>query len=205
MTTYSNADDWVELSSISKGLAGLTATGKDCLSALCTLSNEGTWQTSKDGVPVYNAPVDAGERVQRTETGTLPVETYTPGDFSIPTRIARKLGLGEYVVCNNAGYILQGDTIMERPVHQAKTKGIEKEFLPTTLRRMLQEESEEDVYWTPLKWRHIQSLVDETGGQSCRFELLAAILDRLAVARMESETFIPYGHQFADSDFVDSI
>ena len=47
--------------------------------------------------------------------------------------------------------------------------------------------------------------MDPSGGQLGRFELLSAIFRRLAEVGMDSETFVPYGNQFADSDFVDSI
>ena len=70
---------------------------------------------------------------------------------------------------------------------------------------MLQADSEDDISWTPLEWRHLQSVVDESGGQACRFELLSSILNHPAQAGMDSETLVPYGHQFADSDFIDSI
>ena len=80
-----------------------------------------------------------------------------------------------------------------------------RDFEPTTLSQMLQEGGEDDIYWTPLEWRHLQSVVDESGVQTYRFELLSSILKRLAQAGMDLETFVPYGHQFSDSDFVDSI
>ena len=187
-------------------MAALADPDKDCLSALCSLSKEGTWETSDDGEPFYSAPVKVDEATQLTETGVLPIESYTAGDNSIPTRVARQLGLGEFVVCKNAGYILQGETILDRAVYKATSENGEgRDFKPTTLSEILQEDSEDDIYWTPLEWRHLQSVVDESGGQACRFELLSSILKRLAEAGMDSETFVPYGHQFADSDFVDSI
>lgn len=206
MATYNRTDKWPELWDISEKLANLADPNEDCLSALCSLSKEGTWETSDDGKLVYKAPVEVDESAQITETGVLPIESYTAGDSSIPTRVARKLGLGEYVVCKNAGYILQGESIIDRAVYRATAEhGEGRDFNPTTLSEMLQEDSEDDIYWTSLEWRHLQSVVDDSGGQACRFEVLASILKCLAQPGMDSETFVPYGHQFADSDFVDSI
>lgn len=206
MTTYSLTDSWPELWDLADKLAEAADPGKDCLSVLCSLSEQGKWETQEGGIRTYRTPIKAEERNQRTETGVLPVETYIPGDNSIPTRIARRFGLGEYVVCKSAGYILQGDTIIDRPIHRTRGDDLEDQSIaPTTLSEILREDSDDgDVYWKSLEWRHIQAVVDESGGQVSRFELLSAIFRRLAEAMMDSETFIPYGEQFADSDFIDS-
>ena len=104
------------------------------------------------------------------------------------------------------GLHTQGETILDRAIYKATSENGEgRDFKSTTLSEMLQEDGEDDIYWAPLEWRHLQSVVDKSGGQACRFELLASILKRLAQAGMDSETFVPYGNQFADSDFVDSI
>ena len=205
MTTYNRVDSWSDLWHISEELAAADP-NEDCLSVLCTLSKEGRWIITDQGESVYHAPVASDETEQITETGILPIESYSPGDNSIPSRVARRLGLGEYVVCNNAGNTLQGDAILDRMVYRVKSiNGENQNPEPATLNDMLQEDSAEDIYWAPLEWRHLQSVVDESGSQSDRFYLLAAILRRLAEARMDSETFVPYGNQFADSDFIDSI
>ena len=119
MTTYKLADSWPRLWDLADQLSEATDPDRDCLSVLCSLSEEGEWGTSEEGTRVYYASVEAEERNRHTETGTLPVESYTPMDNSIPTRIARRFGLGEYAVCKNAGYILQGDTIIDRPIHRS--------------------------------------------------------------------------------------
>ena len=64
------------------------------------------------------------------------------------------------------------------------------------------ERRDEDDYWKPFKWSQLQTVVDASGGQSERFKLLAAILRRFGDAKLQSETFIPYGIQFSDSDFI---
>ena len=143
------------------------------------------------------------------EQCNVPRRTYFRLEATRPRRTRFSIGelpgvgLGEFVVCNNSDYILQGDAILDRTVYRVTSKdGEGRIFKSTTLSDMLQEDSVEDIYWMPLEWRHLQSEVDESGGQACRFELLASILNRLEQAGMDSETFIPSGHQFTDSDFV---
>ena len=60
----------------------------------------------------------------------------------------------------------------------------------------------QEVYWKDLEWRHIQLVLNENGEQSERFRLLAKILDHIAEVELMKGTFVPYGNQFADSDFL---
>ena len=60
----------------------------------------------------------------------------------------------------------------------------------------------QEVYWKDLEWRHIQLVLNENGEQSERFRLLAKILDHIAEVELMEGTFVPYGNQFADSDFL---
>ena len=62
-----------------------------------------------------------------------------------------------------------------------------------------------EVYWKDLEWRHLQLIVDESGGQSERFRLLARILNHIGETHMMEGTFVPYGHQLGDSDLIDAI
>ena len=206
MNTYDLSNAWPKLWDLADHLARVANPDDDCLSVLCSLSEEGEWKTSSKGVRAYHAPAGEEERIRRTETGVTPVESYKRGDTSLPTLVARRFGLGEQIVCKNAGYILQGDNLIDRPVHRIIDHDSGKGTVAlSSLREMLEEEGDEDVYWKPLEWRHIQSIVNPSGGQMSRFELLSAIFRRMAEAQMDSETFVPYGNQFADSDFVDSV
>ena len=205
MNTYDLSGALPKLWDLADNLAKATEPDDDCLSGICSLSEEGEWMNSANGVRAYHAPVEAEERSRPTETGVLPVESYKQGDTSIPTLVARRFGLGEQIVCKNAGHLLQGDNLIDRPVH----RGVENEsgkrvVVLTSLREILEEESDENIYWRSLEWRHVQSIVDASGGQLCRFELLSSVFKRLAEAGMDSETFVAYGNEFADSDFVDS-
>ena len=84
----------------------------------------------------------------------------------------------------------------------------ERKVIATTLQEILHEEVEneewwiQEVYWKDLEWRHIQLILDESGGESERFRLLAKILDHIAEVELMEGTFVPYGNQFADSDFL---
>ena len=60
-----------------------------------------------------------------------------------------------------------------------------------------------EMYWKDLEWRHLQLIVDERGGQSERFRLLARILKNIGEAYMEEGMFVPYGHQLGESDLID--
>ena len=123
--------------------------------------------------------------------------------------MARRFGLGEKVVCKNAGYFLQGNDMIERPVYRAASADCgERKVIATTLQEILHEEVEneewwtQEVYWKELEWRHIQLILDESGGQSERFRLLAKILDHIAEVELMEGIFVPYGNQFADSEFL---
>ncbi len=206
MTTYSIGDRWVELWDVAEKLKAASEWQQDCVSALCTMSGAGTWEIDETGRMVYRASYGGAEQAHLTETGVPPVEFYGPGDNAIPTKVAQHFGLGELVVCRNAGDFLQGETIIERRVYQMKqNESGTPAISETTLRQILEEDGDEDYWWKPLEWRHLQSVVDSAGGQQDRFILLSEILHRIAGAEMDAETFVPYGDQFADSDFVDSI
>ena len=202
--TYDMSEVWAHTWEASEKLVAAAKDEEDCLSALCTLSGVGSWETDADGQRVYRAPCDDDDLARAAEIGAAPIDAHRPGDATLPTRVALRFGLGEVVVCKSAGYILQGDKIIDRPIYRL---GDGAGAVTTTLAAMLEQDAAdgEDVYWKSLEWRHLQSVVDAAGGQSERFALLAEILQRLAQARMDSETFVPYGDQFADSDFVDSI
>ncbi len=205
MNIYRTEDDWVNAYNASDKLSDAAKSEQDCLSVLCTLSGKGAWETDECGHPVYCAPCSGEDRTSLVDKGVEPVDYYRVGDTTIPTRVAQHFGLGEACVCVNAGYILQGDTLIDLPVHQIRQdEAGNLTVVPTTLHKMLEEElkDDEDVDWKHLEWRHIQNIVDSNGGQSERFILLAGILQRLANARMDEITFVPYGNQFADSDFL---
>ena len=126
-------------------------------------------------------------------------------DDMLPTRVVQHFGLGEIVVCSNAGYFLQGDNIIDRKVYRLSPQEPDGSIVTeTTLREILQRDGDDDVYWKPLEWKHLQMVVDSDGGQEERFKLLSEILQRKVDAKLSEMTFIPYGDSFADSDFVDS-
>ena len=206
MNTYRTDDWYIHAWDGAEKLSEMAETGQDLMSELCTLSGAGMWEVSDDGQRLFHSLVGNDEHTRQIETGKRPIETYTIGDSLMPTRVAQYFGLGERVVCSNAGYFLQGDEIVDRPVFRIRhQESGETVIEKTTLKEILQEDGDEDVWWKPVEWRHIQVVVDETGGQSERFKLVSAILKRLADAEMAADTFIPYGDQFADSDFIDSI
>ena len=118
--------------------------------------------------------------------------------------MAQYFGLGEVAICPNAGDFLQGDAIWGRRIYQIRRDESENPaVVETTLPQILKDDGDDDVYWKTLEWRHLQVVVDETGGQRERF-LLAEILQRMADAELADATFIPYGDQFTDSDFIDA-
>ena len=208
--TYESDHKGVTLINAAKALASRADSTQDCLGVLCELSGEGEWEADEQGRQVYRAAVNDEERERLTETGTLPVETYMPGDQLIPTRVARQFGLGERVVCESAGHFLQGENLLGRRVYRAGTEFSEDgTVVPTTLHDVLLAEADDDdaasqeVYWKDLEWRHIQMVVDERGGQRDRFLLLSEILDHIGEAILMEGTYVPYGFQFADSDFID--
>jgi len=198
--------EWVLLLEVADQLHDVAHDEQDCLSTLCTLSGVGSW-TVIEGQDVYLAPCNDEDYKRTGEQGGVLVEDYTLGGGLIPTRVARRFGLDETNVCKSSGYILQGDDLIDRPVFQPRQEESGGVVLhATTLREIVSNDGggDEDDYWKPLKWSHIQTVVDSSGNQSERFLLLAAVLRRLGEAEMDSETFIPYGMQFADSDFIDS-
>ena len=68
------------LGSSQTSLAKVDNPDDDCLSVLCSLSEEGEWKTSAKGVRAYHAPVGEEERGRsHTETGVTPVESYKRG------------------------------------------------------------------------------------------------------------------------------
>ena len=204
MNTYDLGDWYVHAYEASEKLLEMAETEQDCISALCTLSGAGRWETAEDGRRVYNAPVSDEERTQLAETGVYPVETYAVEGSMIPTRVAQHFGLGEKVICGNAGDFLQGD-IINRPIYwKRRYESGMAVSEATTLQGILKEDGDEDVWWKPVEWRHIQAVVDGNGRQTERFKLVSAILQLLAFAEIDAQTFIPYGEQFADSDFIDS-
>ena len=204
METYQISDGYSVWYDAAEKLNGAADEQEDCLSALCTLSGIGAWETTSDGQLIYRAASHGDEAAQLTPTGVMPVERYIPGDNQLPTRVAQHFGLGEVVICRNAGYLLQGDNIIDRKVFRLLSgetgDGIIAE---TTLQEILEEDGDDDTYWKSLEWRHLQVIVDSSGEQSERFRLLSEILRRKADAEMDAATFVPYGDQFADSDFVD--
>ena len=208
-TTYELGENYTTLMDVAKALDARAESGEDCLATLCELSGEGEWATDETGHCVYRAPLDGTDREGVTKTGVVPVEYYRPGGSEIPTRVARRFGLGERIVCKSAGHFLQGNDMIERPVYRAAHAGCgTHEVIVTTLQEILHEEVEDEgwwiqeVYWKDLEWRHIQLILDESGGQSERFRLLAKILDHIADVELMEGTFVPYGNQFADSDFL---
>ena len=202
-TTYSMEDQYGEAWDAADKLRAAAAWPQDCLSVLCTLSGVGEWEIDENGRMVYRAPCTDTERGQLTETGVYPVETYGPGDTAIPTLVAQHFGLGEVAASRNAGYLLQSK--IDRPVYriQQDTTG-NSVIVETTLRHILEEDGDEDIEYKTLEWRHIQEVVDSAGGQQERFLLLADILHTRARAEMDAATFVPYGDEFADSDFIDA-
>ena len=208
-TTYELGENYTVLMDVAKVLDARAESGEDCLATLCELSGEGEWVADETGGRVYRASLEGADREGITETGITPVEAYSMGGYEIPTRVARRFGLGEKVVCKNAGYFLQGNEMIERPVYGAAPADCdERKVIATTLQDILHDEVEDEewwvqeVYWKDLEWRHIQLILDENGGQSERFRLLAKILDHIAEVELMEGTFVPYGNQFADSDFL---
>lgn len=208
-TTYELGGNCTVLMDVAKALDAKAESGEDCLAILCELSGEGEWVTDGTGRRVYRATLEGADREGITDTGVAPVENYRPGGYEIPTRVARRFGLGEKLVCKSAGYFLQGNEMIERPVYRAAPADCdERKVIATTLQDILHEEVEDkewwkqEVYWKDLEWRHIQLILDENGGQSERFRLLAKILDHIADVELMEGTFVPYGNQFADSDFL---
>ena len=208
-STYELGGNYSVLMDVAKALESKAESGEDCLATLCELSGEGEWVTDEMGQRVYRASLKGNDREGMTDTGATPVENYRPGGDEIPTRVARRFGLGERVVCKSAGYLLQGNEMIERPIYKAvPTDRGEERVVATTLQDILHEEVEggewwrQEVYWKDLEWRHIQLALNENGGQSERFRLLAKILDHIAEVGLMEGTFVPYGNQFADSDFL---
>ena len=202
MLTYSDDDTWVHLSQVADKLVEFADSGQDCIASLCTLSETGEWIEAPDGTMEYRCDVDGEAEQELTDNLEIPIAAYRVGGDAIPTKVARKLGLGEYVVCDNGGYILQG--ISDRPIFVIGQDG-EVEEEPTTLEDIFAPGA--DVwgrYYTPVKWRHIQKVVGSDGSQSARYQILADILRRLVDVAIDESTFIPYGPQFSDSDFIDS-
>ena len=177
---------------------------QDCLATLCDLSGVGSWEEI-GGQSVYTALCSAETTNHPNEQDAVSVDTYTPGDELIPTRVARRFGVDEVNVCKSAGYILQGEDLIGRHIFQTLPgENGEVVISATTVREMVSQngEEDEDDYWKPFKWSQLQTVVDASGGQSERFKLLAAILRRFGDAKLQEETFIPYGIQFSDSDFI---
>ena len=202
MLTYRDTEFRVSLYEIADRLAELADSGKDCVGSLCSLSETGAWVATSDGTMEYRCDVEGEAGLGLTDNLKVPVAAYRIGGDAIPTKVARKLWLGEYVVCQNAGGFLQG--IADRPVFEIGDDG-EVGQEPTTLENIFgQGLSSYDTYFAPMEWRHLQRVVGPDGSQSTRYQILADILRQIADARMDEGTSIPYGHQFADSDFIDS-
>ena len=200
---YDMSDIWAEAWEASQELEKAADSGRDCLSTLCDLSNAGEWKTDESGQRYYCAPVSDEERKRLTPTGISPIESHRPGDFTIPTKVARAFGLGEINICANAGYTLQSRT--DQTVYRMANASGERKLSPTTLDEILREDGAkdvDDVFWKTLEWKHIQIIFDSSGGQSERFKILAEVMSTLAGAKMDAGTFVPYGHRFADSDFL---
>ncbi len=203
METYSIPDGYTVWYDAAEKLNDAADSSQDCLSVLCILSGIGAWEITNEQGHVYRAPVDDEESAQLTETRAMPVESYAAGDNRLPTLVARRFGLGEVFIFRNAGYLLQGDNIIDRKVFRLSSgESGEATISRTTLREILEEGGDDDTYWKHLEWRHLQVVVDSVGGQSDRFRLLSEIFRRKADAQMDAKTFIPQGDQFADSDFV---
>ena len=94
-TTYELGDNYLILMDAAKALDARAESGEDCLATLCELSGEGQWVTDETGQRVYRAVLEESDREGVTETGAAPVEDYRPGGHEIPTRVARRFGLGE--------------------------------------------------------------------------------------------------------------
>ena len=200
MLTYDLDDAFVSLSQTREKLAALAESDADCIGTLCALTDTGEWMRAGDGTMEYRCDTEGEEELGLSDGVDAPVAAYRVGGDAIPTKVARKLGLGEYVVCENTGYLLQG--ISDQPIHVVGEDGEVCE--ETTTLNLLVAPSGDiyDAYFTKLEWRHVQRVVDPDGGQSARYRLVSEILDRLIDAYIDSSTFIPYGHQFADSDFL---
>ena len=202
--SYDMGGVWAKTWDAADALAKAADSGQDCLSILCELSNVGEWKTDENGQNRYFAPVSDEERKRLTPTGIYPVESYRPGDIAIPTKVARAFGLGEFNICANAGYTLQSRA--KQTVYRMTDESGERELAPTTLDEILREDGakdSDDVFWKTFKWKHLQLVLDSSGGQSERFRILSEVLSTLAGAEMDAGTFVPYGHRFADSDFID--
>ena len=178
---YDMSGVWAEAWEASQELEKAADSGRDCLSTLCDLSNAGEWKTDEGGQRYYYAPVGDDERKRLTPTGISPIESYRPGDFSIPTKVARAFGLGEINICANAGYTLQSRT--DQTVYRMANESGERKLAPTTLDEILREDGAkdvDDVFWKTLEWKHIQIIFDSSGGQSERFKILADVMSTLA-------------------------
>lgn len=198
-----DADHMMVWYETSEKLADVASTQQDCLSFLCSLSGVGEWAVADDGMPVYTAQCNDETRSRWKNEGMEPLESYRPGDHTIPTSVAQHYGLGEVVVCKNAGDFLQGDIISRKLYRVSPSETDGSVIVESTLREILESDGDDDILWKSLEWRHIQVVVDEKGGQTERFNLLSAILRIKADAEMDAMTFVPYGDSFADSDFVD--
>ena len=93
-TTYELGDNYAVLMDVAKALGAKAGSGEDCLAVLCELSEEGKWVTDETGRRVYHATLEGTDREGITETGVAPVENYSLGGYEIPTRVARRFGLG---------------------------------------------------------------------------------------------------------------
>lgn len=208
MSEFENGNDWVDAYKLYIAVEKLdqaTDRHQDCLSVLCSISGAGKWETDDNGRLYYHAPCDPSDRASLAAEGVDPIEVYRPGSKVIPHGVAKCFYVGTVVVCKSAGYLLQGDDIIDRKVHQIRrSESAHSVIEETTLRQILERDGHDDVYWQPLEWRHLQMVVDAHGGQTERFYLLSKILRRKADVQMDAETFIPYGMLFADSDFVDA-
>ena len=205
MLTYSDDDTWVRLSQLTDKLEGLVDSEQDCIASLCELSETGEWIETPDGTMEYRCDVAGEVELGLTDNLKTPISAYRVGGDAIPTKMARKLGLGEFVVCENTGYLLQ-QGIADREVFIVGEDGkVSKE--PTTLERMVELERPDEPYgaaFVELEWRHIQKIVGADGTQSARYQILADIFTRLVDVAIDASTYIPYGPQFSDSDFIDS-
>lgn len=193
--SYDMEEVWVTTHDAADALAKASDSGQDCLSALCDLSNAGEWKTDESGRRYYCAPVSAAERKRLTPTGIRPVESYRPGDIAIPTKVARAFGLGEFNICANAGYTLQ--SLAKQTVYRM-TESEEGELAPTTLDEILREDGAkdtDDVFWKTFEWKHLQMVLDSSGGQSERFRILSKVLSGIAYSHIGDA-----GDSFGDSD-----
>ncbi len=199
MLTYDIDDAFVSLSQTREKLAALEESNDDCVGTLCALTDTGEWMTAADETMECRCDTEGEEELGLSDAVDAPVTAYRVGGDAIPTKVARKLGLGEYVVCENTGYLLQG--ISDQPIYVIGENGEVCE--ETTKLNLLVAPSGDicDMYYTKLEWRHIQRVVDSDGGQSARYRLVREILNRLIDVYIDSSTFVPYGDQFSDSDF----